>query len=47
MGFRLLGLDFNISGSGEWEFLRAHVMPDLMSIGPTSVDALLAEIGEQ
>lgn len=47
MGFRLLGLDFNIGPSGEWELVRAQVMPNLMSIGPTSVDALLGEMRKQ
>ena len=47
MGVRLLGLYFHINMSGEWEFLRANEMPDLLSIGSKSIDALLVEMSKQ
>lgn len=47
MGLRLVELEFNINTSGEWEFLRACLTPDLMSLGPTVLDALLREMEER
>ncbi|MFT5701125.1 MAG: hypothetical protein ACI8ZB_004014 [Desulforhopalus sp.] len=47
MGLRLVELEFNIKTSGEWEFLRACLTPDLTSLGPTVLDALLRELEER
>lgn len=43
-GFNLIGLDFGTGTSGEWEFLRADIMPNLMRFGSRAIDAILAVI---
>lgn len=40
-GFNLLGLDFSKNSSGEWEFLRVHMMPNLIPFGSRVVDTIL------
>ena len=47
LGIRLLGVDFNVSTTGEWEFLRAHTLPDVMLFGTDTVDAFLTEMEGQ
>lgn len=41
-GYNLLGLEFSASAPEEWEFLRTHMMPNLMEFGPKVIDAILA-----
>ena len=41
-GFKLLGIEFCRSLSGNWELLRVDMKPNLMDFGPQVIDAILA-----
>jgi hypothetical protein len=41
-GFKLLGIEFCRSLSGDWELLRVDMKPNLMDFGPQVIDAILA-----